>query len=164
MALRPVHRIKHVVDLLGTLTAGTTIQNVIIQSVDAPVLANTKEVETGSKVNGLYLRVEIASNDAQVTGAIPNVYMAVYKDPGGNLSAIVPNAVGSDDNKRFVIHQEMIMIQNVVSSNPRTLFNGVIAIPRGYKRMGPNDSLNLAILSPQIDISFCIQAHYKEFR
>ncbi len=164
MALRPINRIKHVVDSSATLAAGTVLTNVIVQSTDTPTLAATNSVETGAKVNGIYLRVEVASNDAQVTGAIPNVYMAISKDPGGNLAAVDPNNVGASDNKRFVIHQEMAMIQNVVSSNPRTLFNGVIAIPRGYRRMGPNDAINITFESPQLDISLCWQAHYKEFR
>ncbi len=75
-----------------------------MQSTDTPTLAATNSVETGAKVNGIYLRVEVASNDAQVTGAIPNVYMAISKDPGGNLAAVDPNNVGASDNKRFVIH------------------------------------------------------------
>ena len=41
------------------------------------------------------------------------------------------NAVGGDDNKRYVIHQEMVMVQKITPSNPRTLFKGVIAIPKG---------------------------------
>ncbi len=164
MALRPVQRIKHVVDAQATVALSVVLPTIIMVATDAPTLALTKSIQTGAKVYGVYLRVEVASNDAQVAGAIPNVYMIVAKNPGGNLTLPAPNAVGPSDNKRFVIHQEMVMIQNVVSSNPRTLFNGVIAIPRGYSRFGPNDELTVNILSPQIDISVCIQAHFKEFR
>ncbi len=165
MALRPVHRIKHVVDGSATLAAAATLTQVLIAAKDAPVLANTTEVETGAKVNGIYLKVEIASNEAIDLGAIPNVYLAIGKDPGGNLAAVVPNAVGTSDNKRFIIHQEMVMITNLgQGSQPRVLFNGVIAIPRGYRRFGPNDTLNMTILSPALDIALCFQVHYKEFR
>ncbi len=164
LALRPVHRIKHVVDNSATLAAATQLDLALVDTVDAPVLANRPEVETGATVNGIYLKVVVASNDAQVTGAIPNVYMIVWKNPGNNLTAPVPNAVGSDDNKRFVIHQEMVMIQNVVSSNPTTIFSGVIVIPKGFRRFGPDDRLTISFLSPQIDISLCFQCIYKEFR
>ncbi len=163
-AIRPVHRIKHVVDGSATLNAGTSLQNTLIQSVDAPVLANTAEVETGSKVNGIYLKVECASNEAFDSGAIPNVYILVAKNPGNNITMPAPNAVGSNDNKRFVIHQEMIMINNTIGGNPRVIFNGVIVIPKGYRRFGPSDTLELFILSPAINIAFCLQCHYKEFR
>ncbi len=48
--------------------------------------------------------------------------------------------------------------------NPRTIFNGVIAIPRGYRRNGPNDALTVEILAPGVPIEFCTQCHYKEYR
>ncbi len=165
MALRPIHRIKHVVDSSATLAKATVLPTSLITAVDAPVLANTNEVETGAKVNGIYLKVEVASNDPIDVGAIPNVYMAVVKSPGDNLATIDPTTVGSNDNKRFVIHQEMIMIENKgQGSNARVLFNGVIAIPKGYRRFGPNDRLYVNIRSNALDIALCFQCHYKEFR
>jgi len=163
-ALRPVHRIKHVVDTAATVAAAAVFEQDLIATVDAPILSSTNQVETGSKVNGIYLKVVVASNEANVAGAIPNVYLIVFKNPGDNINTPNPNNVGPNNNKRFVIHQEMTMIINQVSSNPSILFNGVIKIPRGYIRNGPNDKLILAVLSPSIDISVCIQCHYKEFR
>ncbi len=88
----------------------------------------------------------------------------VMKNPGGNITVPVANAVGGNDNKRFVIHQEMVMLQRVTNSNPRTLFNGVIVIPRGYRRFAPNDLLQLSFLAPGVNIDVCFQCHYKEFR
>ncbi len=164
MALRPVHRIKHVVDFSGTVTAAAQIDIDLIESVDAPVLANTDQCETGSKVNGIYLRVECASTDQPVMGAIPNVYLAIFKNPGGQLVVPAPNAIGANATKKYVIHQEMLMLQNELGGNPRVLFNGVVKIPRGYIRNGPLDKLQLAILCPQLDIALCVQCHYKEFR
>ncbi len=163
-SLRPINRIKHVVDASATQAAAAVTSWQIATAVDAPALANSEEVITGSTINGVYVKFEIASNDAQVTGAIPNVYLAIWKNPGNNLTLPAPNAIGISDEKRFCIHQEMVMIQNVVSSNPRILFNGVIKIPKGYRRFGPKDKLTAQILSPAIDISACMQAHYKEFR
>ncbi len=164
MSLRPVNRIKHVVDSAATLALNTALPVNLIKSTDTPVLGNSNECETGSKVNGIYLKVEVASNDVEVPDAIPNVYMIVWKNPGANLTAPSANNVGVSDNKRFVIHQEMIMIENSKGGNPRVLFNGVIAIPRGYRRNGPNDLLQVVFLSPAIDIAVCLQCHFKEFR
>ncbi len=101
------------VDVQATLTAATQLDTSIVKAVDAPVLANTSEVETGSKVNGIYLKVEVATNEPFVDGAIPNVYLMIIKNPGNNLIASsfpAANAVGANDNKRFVIHQEMLML------------------------------------------------------
>ncbi len=160
-ALRPVHRIKHVIDNQGGLVLNVAQVIELVSTKDAPVLANTTEVETGSKVNGIYLKVEAYATTA---GALANFYLAVTKNPGNNISFPNPNAIGSSDNKRFVIHQEMVMLEQSVNGNPRTVFNGVIAIPRGYRRMGPDDKVHVILFSPGVNTSFCFQAHYKEFR
>ncbi len=159
--LRPVNRIKHVIDTQGGAVAGTNVFNDLVAANDSPVLANTTEVETGSTVNGIYLKLEAYATS---TAALANFYMIVYKDPGGNLGVIAPNAVGGNDNKRYVIHQEMVMMEKNTTGNPRTVFNGVIAIPRGYRRFGPNDVLKMVLLSPGVNADFCFQCHYKEFR
>lgn len=165
MALRPVHRIKHVVDNSATVAANVTNSTDLILSVDAPVIGGVNQVETGSKVNGIYLKVLIASNEAISVGAIPNVYMTVAKNPGHALATEPPNSVGDSTNKKWVIHQEMSMIENKgQGSNPTVLFNGVIVIPKGYVRNGPSDRLEVNILCPALDTVQCIQAHYKEFR
>ncbi len=165
MALRPINRIKHVVDAQGTVTANVNFPVSLALATDTPSLAATASVETGSKINGIYLRVEAASNDAHVAGAVPNFYMIVWKNLGGNLTQPAANAVGGNDNKNKVIHQEMTMIENKgAGSNARTIFNGVVVIPKGMRRMAPNDNFIVAFLCPQLDTAVCVQAHYKEFR
>ncbi len=161
--LRPINRIKHVFDQQVAAVPGTHSKSQLIVAVDNPSLANVSEVETGCTVNGIYLHIEV-SRTGTTSDVLPNVYMIVYKNPGGNIADIVANAVGADDDKRYVIHQEMVMLQGTNAGNPRTLFNGVIVLPRGYRRFGPNDLLTLRILSPGVNISICIQAHWKEFR
>jgi len=163
MAIRPVQRIKHVRDSSATLAAAAIFSDELVSATDTPVISGTNNVITGAIVNGIYLKVEVAANE-NIADAIPNVYMYVAKNPGTNLTLPAPNAVGANDNKKFIIHQEMIMIENVKGGNPRVLFNGVIAIPKGYRRFGPDDALELKILSPSIDIALCFQCHYKEFR
>ncbi len=90
--------------------------------------------------------------------------MIIAKNPGSNVNLPPPNAVGSDDNKRFVFHQEMVMFQQQDGSNPRTIFNGVVVIPRGMRRMAPDDNIVIIVLAPGVNVQWCIQAHYKEFR
>ncbi len=165
MALRPINRIKHVVDSSATVAAGSPGLFTVAIATDTPTLGGTNSVETGSKINGVYMRVEVASNEAISLGAIPNVYFMLIKNPGGNITLPAANVVGSNDNKRFVIHQEMMMIENKgQGSNARTLFNGVIVIPKGMRRMAPNDVWTLAVLCPALDTAQCVQFHYKEFR
>ena len=160
-ALRPVHRIKHVIDSQQAFALGVGLNVTLIQASDTPDLAAKTEVETGSTVNGIYLKVEAYATSS---AALSNFYMICYKSPGGNLAAIAPNTVGGNDNKRFVIHQEMVMFQKVSNSNPRTVFNGVIVIPKGMRRFAPNDQLLLRFVAPGVNGDVCIQCHYKEFR
>ncbi len=159
--LRPVNRIKHVIDRQGGAVIGVQSNLNLINAEDAPVLANDSQVQTGSTVNGIFLKVEV---NATSSAALSNAYMMVFKNPGGNLTFPNANVVGVDDNKKYVIHQEMVMLQQQTGSNPRTLFVGVIVIPRGYRRFGPKDLLSIQIFSPGVTLNFCIQCHYKEFR
>ncbi len=162
LSIRPVQRIKHVIDSQFAQAAGTQLNVNLIAATDTPVLANTNNVITGSKINGIFLSVEVVNTGT--TGVLSNAYLTVFKNPGGNLTIPNGNLVGVNDNKRYVIHQEMVMLQITDNSNPRTLFKGVIVIPRGYRRFGPNDLLTVGIFSPGIELTGCLQCHYKEFR
>ncbi len=161
MAKRPIHSIKHVVDVQQAIALGVQANQVLIEAVDAPVLANTREVETGSKVNSIYLRVE---GYATTSGALANFYIIIFKNPGGNLTVPQPNGVGANDNKNNVIHQEMVMFQKQTGSNPRTLFNGVLMIPKGKRRFGINDLLQIAFFAPGVNVDACFQCIFKEYR
>ncbi len=161
--IRPVNRIKHVIDQQNALAAGTSATDVLAIADDNPALANTTEVQTGAKVNGIFLSLE-ATRTGTTSDVLANVYMMVYKNQGGNNPPPNPNVVGASDSKRFGIHQEMVMLQGTNAGNPRTVFKGVIALPRGYRRFGPGDILQLKVQSPGVAINYCFQCHYKEFR
>ncbi len=165
MSLRPVNRIKHVVDAEGGTTAGSVSVIDLIETKDAPVIGNTNECETGSKVNGIYLRVEVLHSSG---AGRSNMYMMVFKNPNnaiGSSARPQPNAVGQKDTKKYSIHQEMIMMNgDAGNGQPRVLFNGVIKIPKAYIRNGPADRLQLVLLTPTVLSDFCVQCHYKEFR
>jgi len=145
----------------GGLVIATNNVVTLIHAVDNPTLAGTTDVAVGSTVNGIFLTVEV---NALTSAALANMYMFIIKNPGGNLTLPATNLVGSNDNKRYIIHQEMVMLQQQDGSNPRTLFKGVIVIPKGYRRFGPDDFLQISMLSPGVTGQFCLQAHYKEFR
>ncbi len=162
MSLRPINRIKHVVDVEGALVAGTQSNSGIADAVDAPVLAQTAQVVTGATINGIYLHVEVSHTSGV---GRPNIYMMIFKNPGNNLGFPSANNVGASDSKKYVIHQEMIMMSGDAGNGlPRPIFNGVIAIPKHMRRFGPDDTLFVSLLSPTVAADFCLQCHYKEFR
>jgi len=167
--MRPIQRIKHVVDNEGVVDETPVVSVDLILATDTPVLAQTAQIITGSIVHGIYLRLEAVASGG--TGR-PNFFMCIFKNPGGNLGGLSfdPRAIGANDNKRFVIHQEMVMLSEPTTETkgiPRTIFNGVIKIPKGYKRFGPNDKLTMNIVmgsASLIDADWCSECHYKEFR
>ncbi len=163
LRLRPVNRIKHVIDTQSALTAGSGETKTLAQASDTPNLAQTTEVQTGATVNGIFLSLEV-TRTGTTSDVLANAYMYIVKNPGGNLTLPEANVVGASEDKRYIIHQEMIMLQGFNASNPRTLFKGVIALPRGYRRFGPGDFLQLRVFTPGVAINYCFQCHYKEFR
>ncbi len=159
--LHPVNTLKHVVDIQSSLTAGTAESKSLVTAKDSPTLADPDSVLAGCTVSSVYLNVQVyATSEA----ALANVYLIVVKNPGGNLSNIAPNTVGVNDDKRFVIHQEMRMLGGSTTEIPVTLFQGVISVPRSYRRMGRNDTLIVRILAPGVNIDYCVQCIYKEIR
>lgn len=159
--MRPVNRIKHIVDIQQGITAATQANQVLVEAVQAPAVANVREVNNGSTVNAIYLTVEAYATTA---GALSNLYMIVFKNPGGNLTVPQGNTVGSNDNKKYVIHQEMVMLQQAVNGNVRNVFKGVIVIPKGYRRFGVNDLLQISFYSPGVNCNVCFQCIYREFK
>ncbi len=162
--LRPVNSIKHIVDIQGGLIADTSVEEVLIEGVDAPVhTADADHVKVGAKVNGIFLNVQVAATG---TSALANVYMFVYGNPGGNIPAgSIPkgNQIGISDFKNMVFHQEMTMTEKNTTAIPRTLFKGVLKLPRKFGRIGTNDQIGISLYSPGITWDYCIQCIYKEY-
>ncbi len=160
-SLRPVNRIKHVVDIQSAMVAGTGETQSLIIALDNPTQANVKDVQNGCTINGFYLVLEAVATSS---AALSNFYLMVVKNVGNNLTIPEPNAVGVDDVKRFVVHQEMVMLQRQTNSNPRTVFKGVIVVPRHLRRMAPADRWQIRVLAPGVNTDYCLQVHFKEFR
>ncbi len=162
--LRPVNSRKHVIDVQGALGVDTPAFEAMADTVDAPVLANSKDVQTGCTINSIFLNIQVAATS---TASIANVYMFIYKNPGANIpTASIPNGnvVGASDFKKQIFHQEMIMTEKNTTAFPRTLFKGVLKIPRHFRRFGYDDVMTIQLYSPGTTYEYCIQCIYKEYR
>ncbi len=173
MGLRPVQSLKHVITNSGTVVAGAVTTQTVIEAVDNPTLAGAIQVQQGSTVSSIFLSVEVVG--AIAYAGVPRFFMAVMKNPGNNITSPRADTIGTSDAKKQIIHQEMIMVSQQASSAgggdftfPRTMFKGVIRIPRGYKRFGTNDRLNLLFSNDAGETTgstrWCIQCIYKEFK
>ncbi len=163
--LRPVNTLKHVVDRQDGLLVDTPVDQTLVKGVDNPATdAAPEEVTVGSHVKSIYLNVQVAATS---TASIANIYMYVYGNPGGTISPTTfpkGNVVGTSDLRKFVFHQEMIMTEKNTTAFPRTLFRGVIKIPRKFNRIGSNDFISLKLYTPGVSYEVCTQCIYKEIR
>ncbi len=170
-SIRPVQSIKHVVDTATTAVPAGLVSTVpIIISNDDPSNDLVTQVQTGSTVNSFYLRIEMLHNSGTWV-TVPRLYMSIQKNPGNNLNTVYPANVGPSDNKKWIIHQEMMMTTGIAADDnsfPRTMFQGVIKIPRGYKRNGTADRMNinfsLDVMETTATVTVCVQCIYREYR
>ncbi len=165
LAIRPVNSVKHVIDTSGVVVGGATSTTDIINTVDSPD-ALTNQNHVGSAVKFIYLKVEVVGVIAYA--GVPRVYMYVFKNESSDISFPAVDAVGASSNKRFIIHQEMTMIADLLQTDfPRTMFKGVIRIPKHYQRNAITDKLQVVIGNAAGESTgsarFCIQSIYKEF-
>ncbi len=164
LSKRPIHSIKHVLDNQGGLTIDTQTLIALIDTTDNPVLGGVIDIAVGAHVNSFFLNVQVAATS---TASIANVYMFVYGNPGNNIPVgSIPkgNVVGASDFKKQIFHQEMIMTEKNTTAIPRTLFKGVIRIPKKFRRFGHDDTVGIALFSPGVTYDYCLQCIYKEYR
>ena len=159
--LRPVNTVKHVIDIQGGLVLAVQDNLTIVDGVDNPVLSSPAQVSVGSHVKSIFLNVQVAATS---TAALANIYMMVFLNPSNALTLPAANTIGVSDLKKQVIHQEMIMTEKNTTAFPRTLFRGVIKIPRKAHRIGHDDTIIVSLLSPGVNYDYCIQCIYKEIR
>lgn len=163
LSLRPVNSVKHIVDTNGLIITSAVSTTDVSVAVDAPVV-NSNQVHVGSSVKWFFLSVEVVG-DTSFANA-PRVYMYVVKNPSNELTLPSPGVVGTSSVRKFIFHQEMKMVGNTTAF-PRTMFKGVIRVPKRYQRQGIEDKLQVILGHDSGEssgrTSFCIQAIYKEF-
>lgn len=169
LALRPVNSIKHVVDTNGSVFAAAPSVTDIIRAIENPDYnVTTNQVHVGAVMTWFFLNVQVIQQI--VAGGIDNIYLTIYKNVGNNTPLLVNgDAIGTTDLRRFIIHQEMVMTgsgNTVNSSIPKTLFKGVIRIPKSLQRFGTQDRLQVHISHRTGEATqqsaFCLQCIYKE--
>ncbi len=169
LRIRPVNSVKHIVDTSGLVSLAAASVTDVINTVDNPAFTTSNNCHVGSSVGAIYLRVEVIGVIA--AAGVDQIYMGVFKNPANDLTIPVLDSVGVSDKRKFFIHQEMIMLTPFETGGttgfPRTIFKGVIRIPKGYKRNGIADKLQVVLQHSTGESSqttrFCIQCIYKEF-
>ncbi len=168
LGLRPVNRLKHVVDTNGAIILALPSVTDVISTVDNPSTGSSNQVKPTSIVRSIFLQVEVIGKDS--AAGVDNIYMIVFKNPSADLVIPAVDSVGTSDKRKFVIHQEMRMLdfKGTTSGFPRTLFRGVIKIPQPYQRNGVQDKLQVVLGHRAGETTqlteFCLQCIYQEYR
>ncbi len=156
--------IKHIIDAEGALTMGN--QSVVPVSVAVPNVDTTTfkpgDVRVGSVVNGIFFSIfMIGTTGAPISGSA-NWYVSKEHE-GQAVSFPVPNETGTSKVRNQIFHEE----KGLVGSGDGTAmaFKGVIAIPKGMRRMREGDVINvhLRCLDTTNDCQFCVKAIYKSW-
>ncbi len=162
--MRPVNRIKHVVDLSGGLSS-TSAAPSFAATVDAPsAVFNPSEVNLGSTINAFFLSYfVIGDTGAPVSGPV-DWYIAKAR-AGQNTVADFPDPgeTGVSNVRNQIIHEE----KGLPGSGDGTpmVFKGVIAIPKGMRRFRSGDVLFIKQKANSTDTpNFCAKFIYNEFR
>ncbi len=162
--LHPVNSVKKVIDISGALASGTVSINPIANVAStAWVDAGDANVPQGSRISSVYLSIFMYI-DAPTASSVPLLEWFLCKNPGSNLTFPAPGAVGADDNKRWVLHEEKGLSGDIANGGTPMVFKGVIKIPGPKGKMSKDDQLQVRLLSPNHAGFFCLKAIYKFYQ
>ncbi len=171
-SLRPIKSVKHIQELSGIIAAGTnTVFLTLVDGVDAYTLADPDGCPVGSKVNGIFLSVFIIAEGGEVANEVPLVDWYIIIDKGNQMGTTfsatrlpTPGATGTHIMKSKIIHTEKGLTGggDVSLAGIPMVFKGVIAIPRGMRRVASNDRIKFCVRA-NFASKICVQAIYKHY-
>ncbi len=164
-SLQPINSIKHVIDTEGILTmnGASSISDIVVAvpNVD-PATFKPGDVRVGAHVNGVFLSVFIIGSSGASLDASINWY--IIKTHDQQTSIPFPGNTGVAEIRNQIFHEEK-GLSGSADGTPMA-FKGVIAIPRGMRRMRQGDKISVAIAinaSATVDARFCLKAIYKSY-
>ncbi len=136
--MRPViNSIKNVFDgVVAIVATGITLNNLAIAS-SAPLSTVGNSIENGSIIKAIWISLDVCGLAG--SGVLQRTNVILMKNPGANLTAPSAFAVGTSNEKKFVIKQWAAMTMRNQDGNPPYHWEGWIKIPKRYQRMGTDD-------------------------
>ncbi len=151
---------KHVVDFTEALTNANDV-SLIAKAVTAPSNTVTTDCHRGGHIKAIWLSLDFCGTGT--SGANNKVMVYLIKNPGDNLSEPAGFAVGSSNEKKFVIKMWSYMAMRNQDGNPPYHWEGWVKIPKRYQRMGTDDTWQLVSgMSAETGHLFC-NCIYKEY-
>ncbi len=163
-ALQPINSIKHIIDAEGSLSGGLTSTTPIataVPNVDTTVF-KPGDIRVGAKINGFFISLFIiGATGAGILGSL-NWYIIKIHD-GQSSVAPGPGVTGVSKIRNQIFHEEK-GLSGSADGTPMA-FKGVIAVPRGMRRMREGDQFQISVQSQDAtnDAFFCLKAIYKSY-
>ncbi len=133
---------KHVLkDTIATTTTNTV--KIIAKAVTAPSNTIDSDCHRGGHIKAIYLVIDMCGLAA--SGVLQSHACYLMKNPGANLTPPGVFAVGTSNEKKFVIKQWFAMTMRNQEGNPPYHWEGWIKIPKLYQRMGTDDTWDIVM-------------------
>ncbi len=131
-----VNSIKHIVDNFVAITSTNSVET-IAKAVNSPSNTVTTDCRHGATIKAIWLSLDFCG--LATSGALQDMIVYLIKNPGANLTPPGVFAVGSSNEKKFVIKMWSAMTMRNQDGNPPYHWEGWIKIPKRYQRLGTDD-------------------------
>ncbi len=159
--MRPViNSMKNTLVITGALS-GTQVNKTIAKAVNSPSSASApEECVHGSIIKSIWVALDVCGTGTLEVANNADIYL--MKNPGASLTPPSPIAVGTSNEKKFVIKQWHAMIMSTGEGNAPIHWEGWLKIPKRYWRMGTDDLWQIVSIGTSGNTGlFSIQAIYK---
>ncbi len=158
--MRPtINTEKHVV-VTNQPVATTNTEFIVAKAVTAPSNTITTDCHRGGHIKAIWVSLDFCGLAA--SGVLQNIMVYLIKNPGANLTPPGVLAVGSSNEKKFVIKQWFAMTMRNQEGNPPYHWEGWVKVPKLYQRMGTDDTWVLVHGANTATGHFAVECIYKE--
>ncbi len=138
--LATINSEKHVVRATVAVVS-TNVVKILAKAVTAPSNTVSTDCHRGGQIKAIWISLDFCGLAA--SGALQSIGVNLMKNPGANLTEPGVLAVGTSNEKKFVIKQWFAMTMRNQDGNPPYHWEGWVKIPKRYQRMGTDDTITL---------------------
>ncbi len=160
LRLVTVNSEKHVVNNSIAITSTNSVK-LLAKAVTAPSNTVSTDCHRGGHIKAIWLSLDYCGLGTTLVNQRVSIYL--IKDPGDNLTPPGVFAVGTSNEKKFVIKQWTSMTMLNTDGNPPYHWEGWIKIPKRYQRMGTDDVWSIVAGCNTETAHGWFQAIYKEY-
>ncbi len=157
-----INSIKNVVDVVGALPAGNTIEDIAI-ATNTPLSTVSTDVSNGCQIKAIHL--DISVNGTGVSGVNNRLTGYLWKNPGNNLTTPNPGSTGTSNEKKFIIFEFMQNLRALADGGATFRVFKWQRLPKRYWRMGTDDRWQVIFrLESGGTANYCSKYIYKWYR